>query len=196
VASVILAFGGAWGVAVGGGTVTAIVIIAAGLALVVGAVTGHLRWLIVPVLALALSAGAVAAADVDARGGVGERVYKPISSAELRSEYKLGVGHLVLDLRNTHLTPGAHRVHLKLGVGGAEVWVPDNVCVSSTAHISAGATQVFDRETGGLDHDWQDAHTAAPGTPELIVDGDIGLGALTIQHGPGDRSPGNRACNG
>ncbi|MEA2426145.1 MAG: hypothetical protein QOH13_2555, partial [Thermoleophilaceae bacterium] len=113
VATVIVSVGGAWGVALGGGTATAIVIIAAGLALVVGAVTGGMRWLIIPALALALSAGAVAAADVDARGGVGERTYKPASSSDLRGEYKLGVGHQVLDQSNTHLTPGDQRVHLK-----------------------------------------------------------------------------------
>ena len=193
-ATVIVSIGGAWGVAVGGGTATALIIITAGLVLVVGAVTGGMRWLIVPALALALSAGAVAAADVDARGGVGERTYKPASSDDLRSEYKLGMGHLVLDLRNTDLTAGDHRVHLKLGVGGAEVWVPDNVCVSSTAHVSAGATVIFGHETGGADHEWQDTPTAAPGTPHLIVDGDIGVGALRIQQGPGQSTIGNQVC--
>jgi phage shock protein PspC (stress-responsive transcriptional regulator) len=193
-ATIIVSVGGAWGVAVGGGTATALIIIGAGLVLVVGAVTGGMRWLIVPALALALSASAVAAADIDTRGGTGERTYKPASSNDLRSEYKLGLGHLVLDLRNTDLTPGDHRVHLKLGVGGAEVWVPDGVCVSSTAHVSAGATVIFGHETGGADHEWQDTQKAAPDTPHLIVDGDIGVGALRIQQGPGQSSTGNQAC--
>jgi phage shock protein PspC (stress-responsive transcriptional regulator) len=195
VATVVVSFGGAWGVAVGGGTVTALIIIAAGLALVVGAVTGGMRWLIVPALALALSAGAVSAAGVDARGGVGDRTYQPASDADLRGEYKLGVGHLVLDLRNTEFTPGVHRVHLKLGVGGAEVFVPDNICVSSSAHVSAGATEIFNRSVGGLDHDWQDTRRAPAGTPQLIVDADIGVGALTIQPGPNQMSIGNLACS-
>jgi len=194
IGSMVLGLGGAWAVATGGGTATAIVIIGAGLALIAGAVTGGMRWLIVPALVLALSAGAVAATDIDARGGVGERTYKPVSSADLRSEYKLGVGHLVLDLRNTDFTPGEHRVHLKLGVGGAEIWVPDNVCVSSTAHVSAGATVIFGREVGGLDHDWEDVHSSKGDVPSLIVDGDIGAGALRIQRGPGDYSGGNMAC--
>jgi hypothetical protein len=125
---------------------------------------------------------------------MGERTYEPASDAGLRGEYKLGVGHLVLDLRNTHFTPGVHRVHLKLGVGGAEVFVPDNVCVSSSAHVSAGATEVFNRSVGGLDHDWQDTHAAPAGTPQLIVDADIGVGALRIQPGPGQTSSGNLAC--
>ena len=195
IGTLVVGLGGAWAVAVGGGTATAIVIIGAGLALIAGAVTGGMRWLILPALVLALSAGAVSAADIDARGGVGERTYAPISSAGLRSEYKLGVGKLRLDLRHTDFTPGDHQVHIKLGVGDAEVWVPESVCVSSTAHISAGATGVFSHDyVGGLDHDWEDINTPAPGSPGLTIDADIGVGGLTIMHGPIDFSAGNTAC--
>jgi hypothetical protein len=134
-----------------------------------------------------------AAADLDARGGVGERVYRPATAAELRGNYKLGVGHLLLDLRNTRFGPGNHNVHLKLGVGQAEVLVPPNVCVSSSAHISAGATQVFDRTTGGTNHDWDDVHRTAAGTPRLTVDADIGFGQLRIEPGVGFQGI-NAAC--
>jgi len=185
---------GFWGFASGGATATAIVVIAVGAVLVAGALTGGLRWLILPALALALSAATVAAAELDIRGGVGERIYRPASTSELRSDYKLGVGHLQLDLRNTDFTPGNHRVHLKLGVGQAEVLVPSNVCVSSTAHISGGATTVFDRETGGTDHDWQDIRKAPEGTPQLTVDADIGFGQLRIEPGPVDQTGTNGAC--
>jgi phage shock protein PspC (stress-responsive transcriptional regulator) len=185
---------GFWGFAIGGGTATAIVIIAVGGLLIVGAFTGGLRWLILPAIALALSAGAVAAADLDIRGGVGERIYHPANSSELRDNYRLGVGHLRLDLRNTDFGPGNHRVHLKLGVGQAEVLVPANVCVSSTAHVSAGATTVFDHDTGGADHDWQDIHKAPAGTPQLTVDADIGFGQLRIEPQAQGVYAGNGAC--
>ena len=185
---------GFWGFAAGGGTATAIVIIAIGGLLVLGAFTGGFRWLIVPALALTLAAGAAAAADLDIRGGVGERIYKPATSSELRDNYKLGVGHLRLDLRNTDFSPGNHRVQLKLGVGQAEVLVPANVCVSSTAHITGGATTVFDRDTGGADHDWQDIHQAPEGTPQLTVDADIGFGELRIEPQEHGMYSGNGAC--
>jgi phage shock protein PspC (stress-responsive transcriptional regulator) len=185
---------GFWGFAAGGGTATAIVVIVVGAVLVGGAFTGGVRWLILPALALALSAGAVAAADLDIRGGVGERVYRPASAANLRSDYKLGAGHLLLDLRHTNFGPGNHRVHLKLGVGQAEVLVPSNVCVSSTAHVAGGATTVFDRETGGADHDWQDIRRAPAGTPQLTVDADIGFGQLRIEPGPANQTGTNGAC--
>src|SRR4051794_2266976 len=66
--------GGFWGAASGGATTVAIVVIAAGGLLVLGAFTGGMRWLILPALALALAGAAVAAGDIDVRGGTGERV--------------------------------------------------------------------------------------------------------------------------
>jgi hypothetical protein len=155
-----------------------------------------MRWLILPAVALAMSAGVAAAADLDVRGGVGERIYRPATASELRSNYKLGVGHLLLDLRNTHFGPGDHRVHLKLGVGQAEVLVPANVCVSSSANISAGATEVFDRTTGGTNHDWQDIRHAPASTPRLTVDADIGFGQLRIEPGVGVQGVNGACANG
>jgi phage shock protein PspC (stress-responsive transcriptional regulator) len=173
--------GGFWGAASGGATTVAILVIAAGGVLVAGAFTGGMRWLILPALALALSAGAVAAGDIDVRGGTGERVYRPATGQDLRPNYKLGAGHLLLDLRDTKLGAGDHRVHLKLGLGQAEVLVPPNVCVSSTAHISLGGTEVFADDSGGSYHDWQELRRAQRGNPHLTVDADIGVGQLRIE---------------
>jgi phage shock protein PspC (stress-responsive transcriptional regulator) len=193
--TVLAAAGGFWGFATGSGVATAIVVIGIGAALAVGAFTGGVRWLILPAVVLALSAGAVAAANLDVRGGVGERIYSPVSANLLRSDYRLGVGHLRLDLRGTHFAPGSdQRVHLRLGVGQAEVLVPPNVCVSSTAHISGGQTDVFERTAGGADHDWQDLRTAAPGHPHLTVDANIGFGQLRIEPGPQTIGAQDGAC--
>jgi phage shock protein PspC (stress-responsive transcriptional regulator) len=186
--------GGFWGAASGGATTVAIVVIAAGGLLMLGAFTGGMRWLILPALALALSAGAVAAGNIDVRGGTGERIYRPATADTLRANYELGAGHLQLDLRNTKLGPGDHRVHLKLGLGQAEVLVPSNVCVSSTAHIAGGGTKVFDRDSGGTYHDWQDLRRPQAGNPHLIVDADIGFGELRIEPGPNVTGTQEGAC--
>src|SRR4051812_6092989 len=196
VLTLVAAFSGFWGFAFGGGTAVAIVVIAVGGLLVAGSFTRGMRWLILPAIALAMSAGVAAAADLDVRGGVGERTYRPASAADLRTNYKLGVGHLLLDLRHTQFGPRSRHVHLKLGVGQAEVLVPPNVCVSSSAHISAGETQVFDRATGGTSHDWQDVHHAAPGKPQLTVDADIGVGQLRIEPGVGFQGVNGACANG
>jgi phage shock protein PspC (stress-responsive transcriptional regulator) len=186
--------GGFWGAASGGASTVAIVVIAAGGLLMLGAFTGGMRFLIVPALALAFGAAAVAAGDIVVRGGTGERAYRPATANDLRPEYRLGAGHLLLDLRNTDLGPGDHRVHMKLGLGQVEVLVPPNVCVSSTAHISGGGTTIFDHDSGGTYHDWQEVRRAQEGNPHLTVDADIGFGELRIEPGPGVTGTQEGAC--
>ena len=200
-ACIILAIGGAWAAAAGGGTAVAIAVIAAGAALVAGAFLGHARWLILPALALALPAGVVAAADVDVKGGVGERTYRPVVASDLRDSYRVGVGRLVVDLRDVKLPAADYHLRMKTGVGQALLIVPDDVCVSSTAHVGAGDVNVFDRNSGGVDVDWQDGRIAPPGTPRVIVDGDVGMGTFEVHHTdtPGRFATdevGNVACAG
>jgi phage shock protein PspC (stress-responsive transcriptional regulator) len=194
----VLAITGAWAAAAGGNGIVAGIVIAAGIALIAGAFFGSwARWLILPALALALPAGVVAAANLDVRGGTGEVTYRPASAAEVRDSYRLGVGHLVVDLRDARLTPGDHRIKIRLGVGGAELLVPRGVCVSTDSHVGIGGTAVFNRNGGGIDADWTDERSAPEGTPRVVVDGDIGIGALIVHHNEHEDwegVPGNKAC--
>src|SRR4051794_32482634 len=121
---VILAFGGAWATAAGGGAVVAGVIVVLGAWLVASAFIGGARWLILPALALALPAGVVSAADLDVRGGVGQREYHPLSSAEVRGTYRLGVGQLVVNLRDAKLPAGDRRGDTVPRGGPAGLLVP------------------------------------------------------------------------
>jgi phage shock protein PspC (stress-responsive transcriptional regulator) len=195
---IVLAITGAWAAAAGGNGIVAGIVIAAGIALIAGAFFGSwARWLILPALALALPAGLVAAADLDVRGGTGEVTYRPATTAAVRDSYRLGVGHLVVDLRDARLTPGDHRIKIRLGVGGAELLVPRGVCVSTASHVGIGGTSVFNRSGGGIDTDWSDERTATEGTPRVVVDGDIGIGALIVHHNEHehwDGARGNEAC--
>ena len=175
---------GAWAAGVGGGAVAAGIVIAAGALLVAGAFLGRVRMLILPAVALALGVGVVSAAGIDLSGGVGEREYTPTSAAELRDEYELGMGELVVDLREADLPPGDTQVALRVGLGEAAVLVPRDVCVASTATIGAGNVASFGRDNGGVDLDWEDLPTAAPGSSRLLVDADVGMGEFRVQHGP------------
>ena len=86
-----LALGAAWAGATGSGEAIAGVVIAIGVLLVIAAFRGGARWLIVPALALALPLSAVAAADVSFDGGVGERIYEPLSAEAIPDDgYELG----------------------------------------------------------------------------------------------------------
>src|SRR2546423_2011304 len=174
--------GGFWAAAEGGGTVAAILVIVARLVLVVGAVRGGMRWLILPALSLGIAVALVSAADVKLDGGVGDREYRPASVAAVRDNYKLGVGQLLVDLRGVKLPPGDRPMHIHLGVGDARVVVPEDVCVVSRAQIGMGAVNLFDSDHGGVDVNWEDAPRAPTGTARLVVDADIGIGALEVSH--------------
>jgi phage shock protein PspC (stress-responsive transcriptional regulator) len=162
-------------------------LVAVGAALVVATFMGRARWLIVPAIAFALPVTLVTAADADLHGGAGERVHRPQSIAQVHDSYRLGAGRLEVDLRDVRFPAGDTPLRLRLGVGELVVLVPDDVCVVMRSRIGGGYVGVLDREHGGLDVDWSnDPPAPPPGTPRLVVDGDVGLGALFVAERPFD----------
>jgi hypothetical protein len=206
VGSFALFLSGAWAAGTGHGELAAALVIGAGVAMVAGAFFRPVRVLVLPALALALGAAFVSAADVDLKGGVGEQKYRPSAAADVRDHYRLGAGRLVVDLRRAELPRGDLPLRLDLGMGEAVLVVPEDVCVATRAQIGMGAVQVFDRDSGGIDVDYEDLPAAPTTTTRLLVDADIGLGALEVQYDDPDRrggprhrfhddgDPGNLAC--
>ena len=183
-----LAVGGftaaAVGEGVGGGIAVAGLVIACGVGLVGGAFRGGARWLIAPAVVLALPLTAVAASDLDLRGTWGERTFRPANAAELARGYEMGLGAMSVDLRDVELPPGRTTVPLELGAGQIQVAVPRDVCVTTEADVSLGAIDVGDGEQGGVDIDLDDERDLLPpGTRELHLDIDLGVGAVRV----GDR---------
>jgi phage shock protein PspC (stress-responsive transcriptional regulator) len=167
------------------GTIAGWAVVAVGAALVVAALTGRTRWLILPAIAFTLPVTLVTAADADLRGGVGERVHRPGSVADMRDSYRLGVGRLEVDLRDVRFPAGDTPLDLRIGTGELVVLVPDDVCVTLRSRVGGGYAGVLDREHGGLDVSWSnDPPAPPPGTPRLVIDGDVGLGALFVADRP------------
>ena len=183
-ASFLLAVGSAWATGTGSGEIVAGVVIVLGIALVVAAFRGGARWLILPALAVVLPTSVVSAAGVDFHGGVGERSYSPQTVGEVQDSYRLGVGRLEVDLRDIRFPPGDHPLELRAGTAQVELIVPKDVCVSTTARIGAGYVGALDRESGGVDVDWTNDPASPAGVPRLVVDGEVGFGALLISDRP------------
>jgi len=183
----IAAVGGFAGVfalaALGGGTVLAVLAVVAGAALVIAAFAGGARWLIVPALVLVLPLAIVAAADIDVEGGVGERHYRPATTAELRPDYRLGMGELIVDLRDVDLPAGRTDMHVQVGVGHTIVRVPEDACVSSDVELGVGHAEVLDRTSDGVDVAFAQSAAPAGGAPLLHLDADVGIGALDVRRG-------------
>jgi phage shock protein PspC (stress-responsive transcriptional regulator) len=176
-----LAAGAAFAVAVGWGVPVAIGIIVVGAALALAAFRGGVRWLIPPVMAIVIGAGVASAADLDFRGGIGERKYDPLSTTAIPAKgYKLGVGRLAVDLRDIDWNKErVVRVHVRLGTGQADVLVPENVCVGGSTHVGIGESEVAGARDDGVDVD----HSVATGSravPRLELDAKVDIGQLRV----------------
>jgi phage shock protein PspC (stress-responsive transcriptional regulator) len=182
----VMAFASAWATATGHGTVVAAVVIALGAGLVAAAFATGVRrritpWLLTAALVLGLPAGAIAAADIDIDGSIGERTYTPTVSTDIPADgYKLGTGQLVVDLRDLPWKPGetiAASAHL--GIGQLIVSVPPNVCVQGQATGKAGELVVAGQVSHGIDPDVS-VGTATSKAPRLQLDADIQLGQMVV----------------
>jgi phage shock protein PspC (stress-responsive transcriptional regulator) len=156
-------------------------VIVAGAAIAAAAFLKPLRWLVLPAVTLALAAGTVAAAGIDLDGGIGEREYRPSSGADLRDHYQVGIGELVVDLRDTDMPAGDVPLDLDVGIGEARLIVPDDVCVAVDAQVGAGNVDVFGTDRGGLDVDFEDTPDSEPAKTRVLLTSDVGVGELKVR---------------
>jgi phage shock protein PspC (stress-responsive transcriptional regulator) len=167
--------------ALGGGVVIAILAIITGFALIGTAFVGGVRWLIVPALALVLPLGVVSAAGIDLNGGVGDRDYRPATVAQIRDHYEVGIGSLIVDLRDVNLPKDrTTNLAVDVGLGEAVVYVPSDACVASDVQIGVGGSDVLDRDNDGVDVSYADDAPAPGGQPKIHVDADVGMGVVEV----------------
>jgi len=186
IACFILFFVAGFGAAAGPDWLVPALVVAAGAAIAAGAFLKPVRWLVPPAMTIALAAGVVAAADIDFDGGIGQREYRPGSSVDLRDHYDLGIGELVVDLRDTDLPKGDVPLDLDVGIGEARVIVPDDVCVATNAEVGAGNIAIFGRDHGGIDAFYENSPTAKPTTTRLLLHADVGMGEVRVNDSRGE----------
>jgi phage shock protein PspC (stress-responsive transcriptional regulator) len=181
-----LAFVSAWTTATGHGTIVAAVVIALGVGLAAAAFAPDVRrrvtpWLLTTALVLGIPAGAIAAADIDIDGSIGQRTYTPTVPADIPADgYKLGTGQLIVDLRNLPWKRGQTvNASAHLGIGQMIVSAPPNVCVLGHATGKAGELVVAGQLSHGID---PDVSLGSPTTnaPRLHLDTDIQLGQMIV----------------
>jgi phage shock protein PspC (stress-responsive transcriptional regulator) len=145
---------------------------------------GGRRLAVVLAVFVLLVAGAVggAVAAAYAHGGIGDRHERPASAAELKDEYRLGIGQLRLDLTAVELPAGETRVEVDMGFGEVEVTVPEGVAVRASGRAGAGEIDVFGLDAEGrdvrkdvTDFDFENAER------RLVIDARVGAGELRIE---------------
>ncbi len=158
----------------------AVCLAAIGVGLVAAAIWGGGRGLIAMGLftTAALLVSSVAAPAFD--DGVGERDFEPSTFADVRSEYRLGIGDMRLDLSDVDFPDGDHRIDTYLGVGELRVIVPADVDVELSGELDVGEVDLFGRVDSGIGTD-VDAIWSVDSDVTLLIDVDAGVGHVIIE---------------
>ena len=153
----------------------AIAILIVGGGLLTRAFLGGGRGLIPMGLLLVVAVGVSAVAEPTLSDGIGERDYVPVAFDAVDSEYRLGIGELVVDLRQVDFPAGEHIIDVHLGFGETRVYVPDDVNYEVTGDLTAGQLELGDRQEDGLSNQLavgRDIDADAT----LIINIDVGFG--------------------
>jgi hypothetical protein len=167
-------------------------VVLTGLTVLVASFFGGAPLLVWLGLAFAGGVGVVAAADLDLNGGIGDRVYRPATAAEIKPKYELGIGRQWIDLRNTPLPMGTTTVDADLDIGDLVIVVPDGVRVDARARADAGEVHILDRDQDGTDVDDRLVEPLVNGRESgrtVRIDAEVGFGQVRVYRGAGSPQP-------
>jgi phage shock protein PspC (stress-responsive transcriptional regulator) len=117
-------------------------------------------------------------------GGIGDRVYRPLTAADVAPVYHGGVGDVTLDLSDIDLSTldGPIATRLDAGVGDVEILVPRSADVRIDADSGLGTIDVFGSNTAGRGFypgtgsaDW-----TGDDEPEITLEIDAGIGDVEV----------------
>jgi phage shock protein PspC (stress-responsive transcriptional regulator) len=150
-----------------------------GIGLVVGAWWGHARWLIVLGVLLLPFAWAASLIQVPLEGGWGSYRFNPAAVEDVRDEYRLTGGELVLDL--TRLDAGSRPMTIAASVAMGELVVvlPDNAGAQIDTSVGGGTLRVLGAFEDGTR--LQDQRVIDGDGPQFNLDLDAGLGVVRVE---------------
>ena len=109
--------------------------------------------------------------------GIGSRTYAPTSAAGLQRDYRVGTGHLTLDLSGLDVARGTTTVAAHVGIGQLEVTVPRDARVRVLGHVSWGDAKILGNDQNGHDVDT----VLGSAAPQLVVDAHVGAGEIEVR---------------
>jgi phage shock protein PspC (stress-responsive transcriptional regulator)/predicted membrane protein len=150
-----------------------------GVALLVSAWTGGTGGLIAVAVVLTVALAVATVVRTPFTGGWGDQRWVPSSLAEVRSTYRHGGGHVVIDLSHVTFPAEGRSVRARLGVGDLTVVVPAGARVAVDAHAGLGDVRLLGHHRDGIDvDDSVVADDAADGSLRLHLD--VGAGQVEV----------------
>ena len=153
-----------------------------GLGLVVGAWFGRpgglvvLGLVLIPILVLSRLEGG---ADFISVGQIHHRLG---SVEDIREAYRLGVGGLIIDLRDVYFEGRTVHLETQVGIGEVLVRLPEGVAADVSGQVGLGALQVGDRGRGGIGVEADLGLEGLAGT--LVLDANVGIGQVVVNSWP------------
>ncbi len=156
---------------VAGFSIAAVVV---GVALLVSAFVGRAVALVPLGILLVFGILVSTALDPIVENGLGVREHNVDRLEDLQSEYRLGAGEMVVDLRDIDFSGESRTVDVELGMGEVRIEVPRGIRVIVDGEVGAGELDIFGAGEGGLGVDVSHMRDGADG--ELVVRVDVGAG--------------------
>ena len=177
--------------AIGGGSAVAVIAIFAGLGLIAAGLLGGPRWLILPVIVLVLPLAVVSAADIDLRGGVGERSLP--ADLRRRPAPRVPARRRARSISTCATMDAARRARPQVNVqrrasARRACACPRDACVTTDGEIGVGAADLPERADEGVNLDIDQLARQSPAGRGCVVNG------RRRRRAPADRPHPGSAC--
>lgn len=153
-----------------------------GATMAVGSWWGWARPLAAGGLLVVLALAVTGVVKVPLEGGVGDRLVRPSSIADLPATERLAVGALEIDLSGLRLTGDERHLAASVGLGELVVVVPDGVTVELHGEVGAGRIDAFELDEEG----WTtsvDRTFEGRGPGRIELDLEVGIGHVEVRRG-------------
>jgi hypothetical protein len=159
-----------------------IVLVLIGVALVVGAGSGGMGWLIGPGIVISLVLAFLTAIPMQIGDSPANQVEHPLHVSEVATPYHLGAGTLTLDLQD--LRPDQRELHLTgtVGAGKLIVRVPESMGIQVNSHVGAGSVTFLSQEQDGFGISQTfTSPDYATASQRLVLDLSVGFGEIEVR---------------
>lgn len=150
-----------------------------GIGLVVGTWWGHARALVLLGLLLLPFAFAASLIRVPIEGGWGSHQYTPTTVEELRDEYRLVGGQILLDLTGVDGNNEPIALTASVAVGEVLVLLPENANLELDAAVGGGRLRILGDSQSGTR--LQDRYVIEGNGPQFALDLEAGLGSVRVE---------------
>jgi len=145
-----------------------------------GRARGVIAWGILLSFAVVVTS-AVEPFDLPFTAGIGEKHRTPLTVAEVEPVYELTIGDLSVDLSRIDVLPGQIvNVEVNLGIGRAQVWVPDDVALDVKGSAGAGSVDILGHQEDGLGTDYSQRKRGDESQGTIVLDVSTAMGEVVV----------------